>query len=54
MAVQPTIILVHGFWGGAAHGARSSSSWLGSDRSDPRAVENPLTSLADDIARTRR
>ncbi|WP_024760768.1 alpha/beta hydrolase [Streptomyces exfoliatus] len=54
MADKPTIVLVHGFWGGAAHWANVivELDKRGYDRI--RAVENPLTSLADDAERTRK
>jgi pimeloyl-ACP methyl ester carboxylesterase len=53
MASRPTIVLVHGFWGGAAHWSKVivRLSTLGYE--SIRAVENPLTSLADDAGRTR-
>ncbi|MFI8324294.1 alpha/beta hydrolase [Streptomyces sp. NPDC085529] len=55
MSDKPTLVLVHGFWGGAAHWANVivelSKRGYGPDRI--RAVENPLTSLADDAERTR-
>ncbi|MEJ0022046.1 MAG: alpha/beta hydrolase [Alphaproteobacteria bacterium] len=51
---KPAIVLVHGFWGGAAHWAKVivELSKLGYD--SIHAVENPLTSLADDAARTKK
>ncbi|KAM3510859.1 hypothetical protein MY11210_005521 [Beauveria gryllotalpidicola] len=51
-AALPTIVLVHGFWGGAAHwaGVIPRLAALGYPL---RAVELPLTSLADDVRRTR-
>ncbi|MEU4274577.1 alpha/beta hydrolase [Streptomyces tanashiensis] len=54
MSEKPTIVLVHGFWGGAAHWANVivELNKRGYDRI--HAVENPLTSLADDAERTRR
>src|SRR5258705_13752355 len=50
----PTIVLGHGFWGGAAHWTKVivQLSRMGND--SIRAVENPLTSLADDAERTRK
>ncbi|WP_141455393.1 alpha/beta hydrolase [Pseudoxanthomonas sp. z9] len=50
----PTLVLVHGFWGGAAHWRNVilELSRKGHDRI--RAVELPLTSLADDAERTRK
>lgn len=50
---QPTIVLVHGFWGGAAHWGPVITELRARGYEDVRAVENPLTSLADDAARTR-
>ncbi|KAJ6438307.1 alpha/beta hydrolase family domain-containing protein [Purpureocillium lavendulum] len=53
MAKKPTIVLVYGFWGNAAH-------WgdviVDLDRRgyNLQAVELPLTSLADDAERTRK
>ncbi|MCX5144128.1 alpha/beta hydrolase [Streptomyces sp. NBC_00338] len=54
MAEKPTIVLVHGFWGGAAHWSKVilELHYRGFDRL--HAVENPLTSLADDAERTRK
>jgi pimeloyl-ACP methyl ester carboxylesterase len=54
MAAKPSIVLVHGFWGGAAHWTKVilQLSKLGYDSTS--AVENPLTSLADDAERTRK
>ncbi len=51
---KPTVVLVHGFWGGAAHWNRVilELKKLGYDKL--HAVENPLTSLADDAERTRK
>ena len=51
---KPSIVLVHGFWGGAAHWAKViiQLSRMGYD--SVSAVENPLTSLADDAERTRK
>ena len=54
MTDKATIILVHGFWGGAAHW-RSVILELSRMRyRSLLAVENPLTSLADDAERTRK
>ncbi len=52
MAGMPTIVLVHGFWGGAAHWAKVITALTAMGYDKIRAVENPLTSLADDAART--
>jgi pimeloyl-ACP methyl ester carboxylesterase len=54
MADKPTIILVHGFWGGAAHWAKVIVRLSAMGYSSIHAVENPLTSLADDAERTRK
>ena len=51
---KPTIILVHGFWGGAAHWSKVIVQLARMGYESVRAVENPLTSLADDAERTRR
>lgn len=53
MAALPTIILVHGFWGGAAHWAKAIVELDRLGHKGIRAVELPLTSLAGDAARTR-
>ena len=54
MSGKPTIVLVHGFWGGAAHWAKTIVELSRKGYTDIRAVEVPLTSLADDAARTRK
>ncbi|MFD3870456.1 alpha/beta hydrolase [Streptomyces sp. NPDC058623] len=51
---KPSIVLVHGFWGGAAHWAKVITELHRRGFGDLHAVENPLTSLADDAERTRR
>lgn len=48
---KPAIILVHGFWGGAAHWAKVISELAKRGYTDLHAVEMPLTSLANDAAR---
>lgn len=48
---NPAIILVHGFWGGAAHWAKVIPELWGRGYTDLHAVEMPLTSLADDAGR---
>jgi pimeloyl-ACP methyl ester carboxylesterase len=53
MSEKPTIVLVHGFWGGAAHWAKVIPRLVRKGY-DVLAVENPLTSLADDAERTRK
>lgn len=54
MSDKPTIVLVHGFWGGAAHWAKVITSLNKKGYASLFAVENPLTSLADDAGRTRK
>ena len=54
MSDLPTIVLVHGFWGGAAHWSKVILDLAGRGFKDIRAVENPLTSLADDAERVRK
>jgi pimeloyl-ACP methyl ester carboxylesterase len=54
MKTRPTIILVHGFWGGAAHWSKVIVQLSRMDYSSIHAVENPLTSLAEDVERTRK
>jgi pimeloyl-ACP methyl ester carboxylesterase len=49
----PHIVLVHGFWGGAAHWANVIVELDRRGYDALHAVENPLTSLADDAERTR-
>jgi len=54
MPQRPAIVLVHGFWGGAAHWAGVIKELHKRGYHDLHAVENPLTSLADDAARTQK
>ncbi|MBK5355642.1 alpha/beta hydrolase [Pseudomonas sp. TH41] len=54
MSDKPTIVLVHGFWGGAAHWTKVIVELLSKGYTNIRAVEMPLTSLADDAERTRK
>lgn len=54
MSDKPTIVLVHGFWGGAAHWAKVILELNKRGYGKVFAVENPLTSLADDAERTRK
>jgi hypothetical protein len=54
MVELPSIVLVHGLWGGAAHWAKAIVELDRSGHKGSRAVELPLTSLADDAARTRK
>jgi pimeloyl-ACP methyl ester carboxylesterase len=49
---RPAILMVHGFWGGAAHWAKVIPELRRRGYDTLHAVENPLTSLADDAART--
>ena len=51
---KPTIILVHGFWGGAAHWSKVIVELSKRGYSDLHAVEMPLTSLADDAGRLKK
>ncbi len=51
---KPTIVLVHGFWGGAAHWSKVIVELTKLGYGSIHAVENPLSSLADDVARTRK
>ena len=52
MATKPTIVLVHGFWGGAAHWSKVIVQLDRLGHTNIHAVENPLTSLDDDVDRT--
>ncbi|KVN30635.1 hydrolase [Burkholderia pyrrocinia] len=54
MMSKPTIVLVHGFWGGAAHWAKVIVELARVGHASLHAVELPLTSLADDAERTRK
>ncbi|MGW6140664.1 alpha/beta hydrolase [Streptomyces sp. NPDC055140] len=54
MADKATVVLVHGFWGGAAHWAKVIVELHNRGFGSLHAVENPLTSLADDAERTRK
>jgi pimeloyl-ACP methyl ester carboxylesterase len=49
---KPAVVLVHGFWGGAAHWAKVILELNRGGFDALHAVENPLTSLADDVHRT--
>jgi pimeloyl-ACP methyl ester carboxylesterase len=53
MAAKPNIILVHGAWGDGSHW-RHVIPPLHAKGYKVLAVQNPLTSLADDVERTRR
>jgi pimeloyl-ACP methyl ester carboxylesterase len=50
----PSIVLVHGFWGGAAHWSKVIVELNRRGYDSLHAVENPLTSLADDVERTQK
>ncbi|MDU9403585.1 alpha/beta hydrolase [Pseudomonas sp. zfem004] len=54
MSTRPTVVLVHGFWGGSAHWGRVIVELSRRGITELRAVELPLTSLADDAERTRK
>ena len=54
MSNKPNIVLVHGFWGGAAHWAKVIVELNRRGYDSLHAVENPLTSLADDAERTQK
>jgi pimeloyl-ACP methyl ester carboxylesterase len=51
---KPAVVLVHGFWGGAAHWTKVVTELHRRGFEDLHAVELPLTSLAEDAERTRR
>src|SRR5260370_4131809 len=54
MSNKPSVVLVHGFWGGAAHWAKVIVELNGRGYGSLYAGENPLTSLSDDAERTRK
>lgn len=54
MSDKPTVILVHGFWGGAAHWNKVIIELTRMGHTNIHAVELPLTSLGDDAERTRK
>jgi pimeloyl-ACP methyl ester carboxylesterase len=54
MKAKPTVVLVHGFWGGAAHWSKVITELSHKGYHSIHAVEMPLTSLADDAERTRK
>ena len=54
MANDTTVLLVHGFWGGAAHWSKVIVELARAGFKSIRAVELPLTSLRDDAERTRK
>ena len=51
---NPTIVLVHGFWGDAAHWAKVIVGLRRRGYDSLYAIENPLTSLSDDVERTQK
>lgn len=51
---KPSIVLVHGFWGDAAHWSKVIVQLSKMGYESIHAVENPLSSLADDAERTRK
>lgn len=53
MASKPNVVLVHGFWGNASHWNKVILPLLRQGY-NVSAVENPLTSLAEDAERTRK
>jgi len=54
MGKDVTIVLVHGFWGGAGHWAKVIPALARKGYHNVRAVDMALTSLADDAERTRK
>jgi pimeloyl-ACP methyl ester carboxylesterase len=54
MSNKVSVVLVHGFWGGAAHWAKVIGALNGRGYGSLHAVENPLTSLYDDAERTQK
>ncbi|PQZ78460.1 MULTISPECIES: alpha/beta hydrolase [unclassified Brevundimonas] len=54
MSKSTAIVLVHGFWGGAAHWAKVITELSRRGYTSLHAVEMPLTSLADDAERVRK
>lgn len=54
MKTKPTVVLVHGFWGGAAHWSNVITELSRKGYDSIHAVELPLTSLADDAERSRK
>lgn len=54
MSNKPAVVLVHGFWGGAAHWSKVILELSRKGYGDIRAVEMALASLGDDAERTRK
>lgn len=54
MSKSASIVLVHGFWGGAAHWGKVITELAKRGYTSLHAVEMPLTSFADDAERVRK
>ncbi|MGH7028466.1 alpha/beta hydrolase [Brevundimonas sp.] len=54
MSKSASIVLVYGFWGGAAHWGKVITELAGRGYTSLHAVDMPLTSLADDAERVRK
>jgi pimeloyl-ACP methyl ester carboxylesterase len=54
MSTKPAIVMVHGFWGGAAHWGKVITELHARGYGDLHAVELTFSSLADDADRVRR
>ena len=54
MSDKLSVVLVHGFWGGAAHWAKVIVELNARGYNSLHAVENSLTSLYDDAERTQK
>ena len=54
IADKPAVVLVRGFWGNAGHWGKVISELSSRGYASLHAVENPLTSPADDAERTGR
>ncbi|MEN8320023.1 alpha/beta hydrolase [Acinetobacter junii] len=54
MIKKPTVVLVHGFWGGAAHWSKVIVELSRLGYTSLHAVEIPLTSLVEDVERTKK
>ena len=54
MSNKQSVVLVHGFWGGAAHWSKVIIELSRRGYDSLHAVENPLTSLSDDAERTQK
>lgn len=54
MTTKPAVLLVHGFWGGAAHWSKVIVELTHKGYTNIHAVELSLTSLAEDAERTRK